>query len=49
MKHTCTRPEWSNESNDCCPCDDLSYFDHVINDCNEDPCEECSWYKEVEE
>lgn len=44
----CTRPEWSHEFNDYCPCDNEDDFKDAWQEaCN--PCEECSWYKEVEE
>lgn len=48
MKMTCTRPEWSEPSNDYCPCDDPTY-DDILKDleAGKDPCEECTWWEEV--
>lgn len=44
MKKTCTRPEWSHEGNDYCPCDRGDFNEAISN--GYDPCEDCSWYKE---
>ena len=42
MKKICTRPEWSNENNDACPCDDPEMFADLY----EGSCEGCSWWEE---
>lgn len=46
MKTICTRPDWSDASNDYCPCDDAGY--EAAFEAGENPCEDCSWYKEGE-
>lgn len=45
MKMTCTRPDWSDASNDYCACDDPS-FEEIL-EAGEEPCQECIWWKEA--
>lgn len=41
----CTRPEWSEEHNDHCPCD-YPTFNEALQD-GYNPCNDCTWYKET--
>lgn len=42
----CTRPEWSEADNDYCPCDNNVEFNAALQS-RENPCYECTWYKET--
>lgn len=44
----CTRPDWSHEFNDYCPCDNQDQYNDAFH-AGEDPCSECTWYKEHKE
>ena len=40
----CTRPDWSDEKNDWCICDDLEEFSALY----DNSCEECVYWAEEE-
>ena len=41
MEFFCSRPHWSNPSEDYCPCDDPEFSAAL--EAGEDPCSDCRW------
>lgn len=43
----CKRPDWSEASNDYCPCDDPSFEEELEEGYL--PCEDCEWWQDITE
>lgn len=43
----CKRPDWSEDSNDYCPCDDPSFEEELEEGYL--PCEDCEWWQDITE
>ena len=43
MSYGCTRPKWSNESNDYCPCDCKELYEAAL-EFGDSPCLACTYW-----